>query len=71
MESGDWLHAPVFLSGRQIAVHDDGTFRIEIAHRDPGRGNWIDTTGLTSGNVAVRALKAEGTLDVRFHREKR
>jgi hypothetical protein len=70
MESGDWLHAPVFLSGKDIAVADDGTFRIDIAHRDPGRGNWIDTTGLTSGNVAVRALKAEGTLDVQFRREK-
>lgn len=69
MESGDWLHAPVFLSGKDIAVDPHGSFRIDIAHRDPGRGNWIDTTGLTSGNVAVRALKAEGTLDVRFRRE--
>jgi hypothetical protein len=69
MESGDWLHAPVFLSGKDIDVADDGTFRIEIAHRDPGRGNWIDTTGMRSGNVAVRALKAEGTLDVQFRRE--
>ena len=42
MESGDWLHAPVFLSGKDIAVDTDGTFRIDIAHRDPGRGNWID-----------------------------
>jgi hypothetical protein len=71
MESGDWLHAPVFLSGRDIRVDPDGRFSIDIAHRDPGRGNWIDTTGLTNGNVAVRALKADGTLDVRFRREKR
>jgi hypothetical protein len=71
MESGDWLHAPVFLSGRDISLDADGTFRIDIAHRDTGGGNWIATTGLTSGNVAVRALKAEGTLDVRFRREKR
>jgi hypothetical protein len=70
MESGDWLHAPVFLSGKDIDVAADGTFRIDIAHRNPGRGNWIDTTGLTSGNIAVRALKAEGTLDVQFRRER-
>jgi hypothetical protein len=69
MESGDWLHAPVFLSGKDIAIDAAGRFRIHIAHRDPGRGNWIDTTGLTSGNIAVRALKAEGTLDVQFGRE--
>ncbi|MDT7546048.1 MAG: hypothetical protein QOE99_2158 [Actinomycetota bacterium] len=71
MESGDWLHHPVFLTGRDIDVAADGTFRVVVAHTDPGTGNWIDTTGLTSANIAVRALKAEGTLDVRFSREKR
>lgn len=70
MESGDWLHAPVFLSGRDIEPGPDGTFRVVIAHRDPGKPNWIATTGLTSANVAVRALKADGTLDVRFRRER-
>lgn len=69
MESGDWLHHPVFLTGRDIAVKDDGTFQVVVAHRDPGVGNWLATTGLTSANIAVRALKAEGTLDVRFRRE--
>jgi hypothetical protein len=71
MESGDWLHHPVFLTGSDIDVADDGSFRVVVAHTDPGTGNWIDTTGLTSANIAVRALKAEGTLDVRFSREKR
>jgi hypothetical protein len=71
MESGDWLHHAVFLTGRDIDVAADGSFRVVVAHSDPGAGNWIDTTGLTSANIAVRALKAEGTLDVRFSREKR
>jgi hypothetical protein len=71
MESGDWLHHPVFLTGSDITVAPDGTFRVVVAHTDPGTGNWIDTTGLTSANIAVRALKAEDTLDVRFSREKR
>jgi hypothetical protein len=71
MESGDWLHAPVFLTGRDIVAADDGTFRVVIAHADPGEPNWIATTGLTSANVAVRALKAEGTLDVSFSRKRR
>jgi hypothetical protein len=69
MESGDWLHHPVFLTGRDIAVAPDGTFRVVVAHRDPGGGTWLSTTGIMSGNIAVRALKAEGTLDVRFSRE--
>ena len=67
MESGDWEHHPVFLTGSQIASAA-GAFRVVIAHRDPGVPNWIATTGLTSANVAVRALKAEGTLDVTFRR---
>lgn len=68
MESGDWVHAPVFLSSRDIVANPDGTFAVHIAHTDPGLGNWIATTGLRSANVAVRALKATGTLDVSFQR---
>jgi hypothetical protein len=70
MESGDWLHHPVFLTDRDLVLEDDGSFRVHIAHRDPGRGNWLATTGITSANVAVRALKADGTLDVAFRRER-
>jgi hypothetical protein len=71
MESGDWHVAPVYLSGRDITTLPDGTFRIAIAAADPGLGDWIDTTGIRSANVAVRALKAEGTLDVTFERRTR
>ncbi|MDP3714622.1 MAG: hypothetical protein Q8R60_19320 [Mycobacteriales bacterium] len=68
MESGDWHVAPVYLSGKDITTRTDGTFAVHIAHTDPGLGDWIATTGLRSANVAVRALKATGTLDVRFER---
>jgi hypothetical protein len=71
MESGDWQHHPVFLTDRGLVLDDDGLFRVHIAHTDPGRGNWLATTGIRSANVAVRALKAEGTLDVTFRREPR
>ncbi len=70
MESGDWVHHPVFLTDRDLVLEDDGSFRVHIAHVDPGRGNWLATTGITSANVAVRALRAEGTLDVSFRRER-
>jgi hypothetical protein len=70
MESGDWLHHPVFLTGRDIEADDDGRFRVVIAHRDPGVPNWLATTGVPSANVAVRALKADGVLDVRFSRQR-
>ena len=70
MESGDWQHHPVVLPDRDLVLESDGTFRVHVAHRDPGRGNWLATTGLTAGNIAVRALKAGGTLDVSFRRER-
>ena len=71
MESGDYQHHPVFLTGHDITVAADGTFRVVIAQQPPDSGDWIATTGLTSANVAVRALLADGPLDMRFTREPR
>ena len=68
MESGDWVHHPVFLTGRDVTLDDDGRFRVVVAHRDPGDGDWLATTGLRSANLAVRALRADDVLDVTFER---
>ena len=70
MESGDWEHHRVFLTDRDLKLDPDDSFRVHVAHRDPGVANWLDTTGVTSGNIAVRALRAEGNLEVEFRREK-
>ena len=68
MESGDWVHHPVFLTGRDVTVDDDGRFRVVVAHHDPGVGDWLATTGLRSANLAVRALRSDDVLDVTFDR---
>ena len=70
MESGDWEHHPVFLTDHDLKIEPDGTFYVQVAHQDPGGGNWLSTTGVTSGNIAVRALKADGPLDITFQRER-
>lgn len=70
MESGDYEHHPVFLTGSDIQTGDDGRFRVVIAHENPGGPNWIATTGITNANVAVRALLAEGPLDMTFDRRR-
>ena len=69
MESPDYRYHNVMFTQENISLEPDGSFRIVIAHRDPGVPNWLDTTGLRSGNITVRAVKGEGELDVRFRRE--
>ncbi len=71
MESGDWQHHRVFLTDRDLVLEPDGSFVVHMAHRDTGHPNWLDTSGIRSANVAVRALRAEGTLDVTFTRRAR
>jgi len=70
MESPDYRYHDVIFTQENTVLEPDGSFRIVIAHRDPGVPNWLDTTGLRSGNITVRAVKGEGSLDVRFRREK-
>lgn len=69
MESPDWTNHPCFLTTRHLDVDDDGRFRVVVSHQDPGARNWLSTTGLVNGNIAVRALHADGPMDVTFSRE--
>jgi len=68
MESGDWVNHPVFLTGADIEADDVGRFRAVLAHHDPGVRNWVATTGVRSGSLAVRSLGATDLLDVAFER---
>ena len=44
-------------------VHEpDGTFRMVLAHRDPGVPNWLDTRGLPHGTMFWRFLLPEEPL---------
>ncbi len=41
----DYLNRPVGLNRKQTTLEPDGTFRMVVAHQDPGVPNWIDTEG--------------------------
>jgi hypothetical protein len=58
-ESLDYASRQSSLNGHQAEVDADGVFRGVIAQRDPGVPNWLDTTGLAEGTLAVRFLLAE------------
>ena len=58
MESLDHAHR-VTVNKHTAVLGDDGTLTIVVADRDPGWGNWIDTTGHTSGTALLRWLGAD------------
>lgn len=45
----------------QIAPDDDGRYRLVISRRDPGIVNWLDTDGLTCGEMILRVFGATRT----------
>ena len=47
------------INSAQSRVDDDGRVRIVVAHRDPGVYNWIDTLGLSHGDLMMRVHRAE------------
>jgi len=59
MQSLDYRHHRVSLNGTQASMEPDGSFRVIVAHRDPGVPNWISTAGHREGLVFCRWLQAE------------
>ena len=45
MQTFDYSHRRVSLNRKQTQLEPDGSFRMVIAHRDPGVPNWLDTEG--------------------------
>ena len=46
----------VSLNRRQTVLEPDGSFRMILAHRDPGVANWLDTAGAPTGTIFWRYL---------------
>ena len=53
-ESLDYANHLSSLNGFQAERDADGAWRYVIAHRDPGVPNWLDTTNLPEGFMALR-----------------
>lgn len=47
------------LNQAQLVLEDDGSFRIVIAHADPGSPNWLDCEGHEHGTIFWRLLLPE------------
>ncbi|NQX89235.1 MAG: DUF1214 domain-containing protein [Halioglobus sp.] len=56
-----WRNAS--LNRAQTVLQEDGSFRIIIAHEDPGLPNWLDTEGNPFGLVFWRLFLAQGEVE--------
>jgi hypothetical protein len=54
----DFVNRVTSLNDGQLHVDDDGKVRVVLAHADPGVANWLDTSGLASGLLSYRYVKA-------------
>ncbi|MAT94621.1 MAG: hypothetical protein CME59_18775 [Halioglobus sp.] len=56
----DYRNRQVSLNRAQTSLEDDGSFRMILAHEDPGLPNWLDTEGKPLGLVFWRFFMVEG-----------
>ena len=63
MQTYDYLNRQVSLNRKQTQLEPDGSFRMVIAHQDPGVPNWIDTEGRPFGLVFWRFMLPEGEIE--------
>ncbi len=63
MQTYDYTSRPVSLNRVQTRNEPDGSFRIVLAHRDPGVPNWLDTEGRPFGLVFFRYMLPEGEIE--------
>lgn len=54
MQSFDFANRQVSLNRNQIEYEEDGSFKIIVAHEDPGLPNWLDTEGRETGRMYWR-----------------
>jgi hypothetical protein len=59
MQSLDYRYHRVSLNHAEIAFEADGSFKLVVAHRDPGMPNWLDTAGHREGVVFCRWLQSD------------
>ncbi len=54
MQSYDFANRRISYNRQQVDYEDDGSFRLVVAHQDPGVPNWLDTEGRPSGQLYWR-----------------
>jgi hypothetical protein len=63
LQTYDYAHRPAGRNRANTTLEPDGSFRMVIAHEDPGVPNWIDTEGRPFGMVFWRFFLPEGDVE--------
>jgi hypothetical protein len=63
LQTYDYANRQSSRNRAQTKLDADGSFKIVLAHRDPGHPNWIDTEGRAFGIVFWRFMLAEGDIE--------
>jgi len=61
MQSYEYRSRRISLNRRQMKPGPDASYRIVVAHRDPGVPNWLDTEGRPTGLIFWRFLLPQQT----------
>jgi hypothetical protein len=67
----DYLHRPVSYTPARTCIGADDVVRLVVAHDDPGVANWLDTQGLSDGNLTYRNLMSQNPATFRTRLVKR
>jgi hypothetical protein len=59
MESLDYRYHRIHVNRHSCRYRRDGSFRLVVAHEDPGLPNWLETAGHSAGTMTLRWVKAE------------
>jgi hypothetical protein len=57
-ESLEFRFRRTHLNNGSVTLRSDGSFRLVVAHRDPGVPNWLDTAGHDHGTMCLRWVRA-------------
>lgn len=63
LQTYDYAHRSVSLNRASTVLEPDGSFRMVLAHSDPGVPNWIDTEGKGFGMMFWRFFIPEGDVE--------
>ncbi len=63
LQTYDYAHRPVSRNRASTVLEPDGSFRMVLAHSDPGVPNWIDTEGKGFGMMFWRFFLPEGEVE--------